>query len=119
MASPARRDAVVSKSDAAAEQDLAERFYAEALSEAERADFPEALGVEGVDEEIALLRLRLREALRQRPEDLVLMFKGLDLLMKIVAARYRLPLTAQKELTRATERTARGLGLDPAGEGDE
>ena len=39
-------------------------FYAEALSEAERADLGRGDEVEGVDEEIALLRLRLRSAHR-------------------------------------------------------
>ena len=48
----------------------AKRFYEEALTQAERADFPVALDVEGVDQEIAVLRLRLRTALKNRPEDL-------------------------------------------------
>jgi hypothetical protein len=68
----------------------ARRFYADALSEAERADLPVALEIEGVDEEIALLRLRIRTALEEHPDDLPLMFKGVDLLAKMVATRYRL-----------------------------
>jgi len=68
----------------------ARRFYAGALNDAEQSDFPSALEIVGVDEELALLRLRLRTALADHPEDLPLMFKGIDLLVKLVAARYRL-----------------------------
>ncbi len=68
----------------------ARRFYASALSEAERADLSIALKVDGVEEEIALLRLRLRQALVQRPDDLPLMFKGIDLLSRALARRYHL-----------------------------
>ena len=79
-------------------RELASRFYAEALSEAERADLPVALEIEGVDEEIALLRLRLRKALEEHPEKHELMFKGIELLTRMVAARYRLPKRERREL---------------------
>jgi hypothetical protein len=67
------------------------RFYERALEEAERCELPAALEIEGVDEEIALLRLRLRTALEEHPEDLPLMFRGVELLTRAVTARYRLP----------------------------
>jgi hypothetical protein len=105
---------VVSDTDLAREEEIAERFYTAALTEAERADFCEALGVEGVDDEVALLRLRLREAFKQRPEDLVLALKGVELLTRIVAVRYRLPGTREKALRRATRRTVEELDLETA-----
>src|SRR3990172_8102221 len=55
-------------------------FYGEALSEAERLELEEALGVEGLDQEIALLRLKLKRALEEEPENLALIVKGLELL---------------------------------------
>jgi hypothetical protein len=76
----------------------ARRFYEQALSEAERADLPVALEVEGMDEEIAMLRLRLRKALRERPEDLPLMLKGIDALRKMVVTRYKLPREDEHDL---------------------
>jgi hypothetical protein len=66
------------------------RFYSRALTAAERADLPVALEIDGIDEELAILRLRLRQALEERPEDLPLMFRGIELIAKAVAARYRL-----------------------------
>lgn len=76
-------------------------FYDKALSEAERLDLPEALQVEGVDQEIALLRLRLRTAIEERPKDLPLMFKGIELLARVVATRYRLGKTGRDEVQEA------------------
>ncbi len=71
-------------------KDIDPSFYAEALSEAERLELEEALGVEGLDQEIALLRLKLKRALEEEPENLALMVKGLELLVRAVSARYRL-----------------------------
>jgi hypothetical protein len=79
----------------------AKRFYQEALSQAEKADFPVALRVEGVDQEIAVLRLRLRTALQDHPEDLQLMLRGVVLLVQALAAKYRLPKADQEQLLEA------------------
>jgi hypothetical protein len=76
----------------------AQRFYEEALTQAERADFPVALDVEGVDQEIAVLRLRLRTALKANPEDLQLMLRGVVMLVQALAAKYRLPKEDQEAL---------------------
>jgi hypothetical protein len=60
-------------------------------------DLPAALKVEGIDQEIATLRLRLRSLLRERPEDTTLMLRAMNTLARMVTAKYRLP-TAQEEL---------------------
>jgi hypothetical protein len=65
-------------------------FYSEALSEAERVDFQSALKVQGIDEEIAVLRMRLRSAIASGECELALMLKGIDMLVKAVAAKYKL-----------------------------
>jgi hypothetical protein len=76
-------------------------FYVQALTEAERLALPEAMQVEGVDQEIALLRLRLRTAIEASPPDLPLMFKGIELLAKVVATRYGLGKTGREEVQEA------------------
>lgn len=77
------------------------RFYQQALTQAEQADFPVALEVEGVDQEIAVLRLRLRTALKQHPEDLQLMLRGVVMLARALAAKYRLPRAEQDAIAEA------------------
>ena len=52
-------------------------FYASAVSEAEQLQLPEAMKIEGLDQEIALLRVRLS---RLAQEDPALLFKGMELL---------------------------------------
>ncbi len=81
--------------------DRAKRFYEKALTQAERHDFPVALEVEGVDQEIALLRLRLRTALENHPDDLQLMLRGVVMLVQALAAKYRLPKVDQDAIAEA------------------
>ena len=81
--------------------DRAKRFYVNALKTAERSDFPVALEVEGVDQEIAVLRLRLRTALKERPDDLQLMLRGVVMLVQALAAKYRLPKADQEAIADA------------------
>ena len=78
-----------------------ESFYASALSEAERADFDEARRVEGLDEEVALLRLRLREALGDEPQDFKLLQNGVRLLVQALLARHRLSPKQAENLSEA------------------
>lgn len=92
-------------------------FYRRALNEAEQAAFDDALRVEGLDEEVALLRLRLRTALEERPEDIALMLRGVDLLTRAVAARYRVSGPDGAELRESISDAAAALAelLPPAG----
>jgi hypothetical protein len=66
-------------------------FYADVLTAAEAMDLPAALRVEGIDGEIATLRLRLRKLLAERPEDMVLMLQAMSTLARMVTSKYRLP----------------------------
>jgi hypothetical protein len=77
------------------------RFYGRALSEAERLSLAEALEVEGFDEEIAALRVRLRTAIEKYPEDLPLMLRGMDVLRRLVASKYGLSKDDQRDFESA------------------
>ena len=85
-------------------------FYDEALSEAERAALPLAREIRGLDEEIAVVRLRLRSALEQHPEDLKLMAKGVDLLVKALSVRYRLSKDEKADLSAGIKGVLREIG---------
>ena len=65
-------------------------FYEGALSDAEKASAQIAREVEGIDEEVALLRLRLRTLIKDKPQDFPLMLRGLDALRRLVEVRFRL-----------------------------
>ena len=88
----------------------AQCFYEKALSEAERLDLPEARQMEGLDEEIAVMRVRLKRALEERPQDAQLIAKGLNLLVKAVATKYRLSPKARKDLSDSIAGVVQGIG---------
>ena len=75
-----------------------DRFYGKALSQAELLMLEEARDLEGLDEEIAMLRVRLLAALRDHPDDLRLLTHGIGILVRAVAAQYRLSPKARKDL---------------------
>jgi hypothetical protein len=60
-------------------------FYGLALDEAERLELEEAGGVEGLDEEIALLRVKLRDIIAAEPERIELYLKMADTIAKVLA----------------------------------
>lgn len=86
-------------------------FYSQALLTAERSDLTVAAEVEGLDQEIAVLRLRLRQVLAERPDDWQLMFKGIDLLAKAVATRYRLSRKSERDLARSLTEALEAEGV--------
>jgi uncharacterized membrane protein YccC len=100
--------------------DVVQSFYHAALSEAERDDLPLAREVPGVDEEIAVLRLRLRSALQEHPEDLPLMLKGIELLVRALSASYRLSKDAKADLSASLRGVLEEVGgrIYPEGLGD-
>ena len=75
-------------------------FYEAALTAAERDDLLEARSVEGLQDEIAILRLRLREALAGHPEDVELVERGVRLLIQSLLAEHRI---SSKEASGVTD----------------
>lgn len=88
----------------------AHNFYRQALDRADRLDLERAQEVEGLDDEIALLRVRLKRAVEEHPQDVQLLVKGVDILVRAVGARYRLSPKSRKELTDNLAATLNSLG---------
>ncbi len=85
-------------------------FYADALSQAERLRLPQAHMVEGLDEEIALLRVRLFTAVQKRPEELELLLRGVNALVRLAAMRYRLSDKPAEQLSQSIAGVLEGIG---------
>ncbi len=74
-------------------------FYSRVFDEAERLDFTFAVGIEGIDEEIALLRLEIKKAISGGDErNLMLLVKAAGALEKLVRTRYQISATQHKGL---------------------
>ncbi|MBI4337033.1 MAG: hypothetical protein HY683_04300 [Chloroflexi bacterium] len=95
-----------------------QEFYAAALTEAERLRLSRAKEVKGLDEEIALLRVRLLKLVREHPEDFDLLLKGIALLVRAVSARYRLSPKAEDDLAASIAGVVKGIGAQ-LGLGDD
>ena len=63
------------------------RFYEQIIA---RADLEAAGAVEGIDEELALLRTRLRGLWLDENVDLPLVLKAMDVLVRVVSAQHRM-----------------------------
>ena len=87
-------------------------FYADVFSEAERARLEAARGMEGVDEEIALLRLMLRDQAMRSPNKAHLIFKGMDALTKAVTAKYKLSPKSTDDLNDSIVGVINGIGRE-------
>jgi len=86
-------------------------FYGSVLDAAHQTTLKYAANVEGLDKEIALLRMKLRDALEEGPESFQLMVRGMELLVKLVSARYRLSKKAEKDIASSAANVLRGLAV--------
>jgi len=79
-------------------------FYSRALDEAEKLELEEAAHVEGIDEEIALLRVKLRELLEEQPERIDLHFEAANIIARLVRTRYQITREQKKSLKEAIQK---------------
>ncbi|GEM_PF-468165 len=89
-------------------------FYRCALNEAERVGLEEAFDVEGLDDEIALLRVKLRSLLEQQPERTDLHFEAANIIARLVKTRYQIAREGDKTVEEAVQKVLSEIGL-PAG----
>lgn len=77
----------------------ARNFYDDdCLTETERIQLKRAAKVENLGDEVAVLRVRLKKALKDRPEDYALLVRGVGMLTRAVATQYRLSPKATDDL---------------------
>ena len=62
-------------------------FYSRVLSEAERQDFEQATTVEGVDDEIALLRVRIKSVVANDPDNIKLIMQATGILARLLRTK--------------------------------
>jgi len=79
-------------------------FYSRALDEAEKLELEEASSIEGIDQEIALLRIKLRELLEEQPERIDLQFEAANIIARLVRTRYQITREQKKSLKEAIQK---------------
>ena len=86
-------------------------FYAKVLDEAERLDFELASGVNGIDDEIALLRVKIKSILEHDPENVKLIMQATNALERLIRTRYKITREQRKGLKEAIGNVLREVAL--------
>ena len=86
-------------------------FYSRVLDEAEQIDFELASGVEGIDDEIALLRVKVKSILSHDPENIKLIMQATNTLARLVRTKYNISKEDKKGLKEAIGNVLRDVAL--------
>jgi hypothetical protein len=76
-------------------------FYSQVLDESEKLQLEQARGIEGIDEEIAILRVKLRELIHTHPERFDLHLEAANTIARLVRTRYSITKEQKKTLKEA------------------
>ena len=86
-------------------------FYSKVLNEAEQLDFDLAAGVNGIDDEIALLRVKIKSILENDPENIKLIMQATNTLAGLVKTSYNMTKEQKKGLKEAIGNVLRDVAL--------
>ena len=86
-------------------------FYARVLDEVEQLDFELASGVNGIDDEIALLRVKIKSILGDDPKNIRLLVEATNALERLIKTRYRISKEQRKGLKEAIGNVLRDIAI--------
>jgi hypothetical protein len=86
-------------------------FYSRVLDEAEQLDFELATGVNGIDDEIALLRVKIKSILEKDPENIKLIMQATNTLAGLVKTNYNISKEQRKGLKEAIANVLKDVAL--------
>ena len=87
-------------------------FYSRVLDEAEKFDFERAAGLEGIDEEIALIRLEIKKTITGGDDKtLQVLVKATNALDRLIRTRYKITASQQKGLKEAIGNVIKDIAI--------
>jgi hypothetical protein len=86
-------------------------FYQESLDSELQAIFIRAGSLEGVDDEISLMRFVIRRLLDNDPENIKMLIASVDLLAKLVKIRYTITPEQKQSLREAIQNIINDVGI--------
>ena len=86
-------------------------FYSMVLDEEEQLDFEQATRAEGLDDEIAMLRVRIKSVLRHDPDNIKLIAQATNALAKLVSTRYNISKDDKNGLMEAINNVLKDVAL--------
>lgn len=73
-------------------------FYSKALDKAEELQLEDARGIDGLDEEIAILRIKLRTIIQSDPQNIELALAAANTIARLVRTRYNISKEQKRSL---------------------
>ena len=86
-------------------------FYQKVLDEAERIDFDLVSGVNGIDDEITLLRVKIKSILDDDPKNIKLIVEATNALERLIRTKYKISKEQRKGLKEAIGNVLRDVAL--------
>jgi len=86
-------------------------FYSKVLDEAEQLDFELVSGFNGFDDEIALLRVKIKSLLEKEPENIRLLMQATESLARLVKTKYNISKEQKKGLKEAIENVLKEIAI--------
>ena len=86
-------------------------FYSRALDEFERAAFEEARDVEGIDEEIALLRVKIKSLVEYDPQNIKLIMRAVEYIGRLIRIKHNISKNDKKGLLDAVSNALKDIIL--------
>jgi hypothetical protein len=86
-------------------------FYSNVLDEAEKIDIEQAILVEGLDMEIALLRVKLKSVIRHDPDNINLIIQATESLARLLKVKYNIGKQDKRGLKEAIGNVLRDVAL--------
>ncbi len=86
-------------------------FYSKVLDEREQQDFALASSVDGVDDEIALLRVKIKSVLEHDPENIKLIMRATNTLERLIRTRYNISKEQKPGLKEAISNVIKDVAL--------
>jgi 16S rRNA C967 or C1407 C5-methylase (RsmB/RsmF family) len=86
-------------------------FYSKVLDEAEQFDLELAHGVDGIDDEIAVLRVKIKAILENDPENIKLIMEATNTLARLLRTRYNITKEQKKGLKEAIGNVLRDVAI--------
>ena len=86
-------------------------FYSSVLTDAEQLDFELATDVEGLDDEIALFRVKIKSLVHHDPQNIKLIIRAVNSLERLVRTKYNIGKDDKKGLKDAIANVLRDIAL--------
>jgi hypothetical protein len=86
-------------------------FYARVMDEADLIDFKLATGVNGIDDEIAILRMMIKSILEREPENIKVIMDATNTLARLLKIRFDISKEQKKGLREAIGNVLRDIAV--------